>query len=113
VPGKTSWALFRGSDGVFAAEEGKVPPGSYYIVSEDDALPADIVEEDCGYLDWEDCNTNNQPYRIRKILLRPGVRIDSIGLESSSADVIPSLDFIDPPEQWEFGLKYLLTACHE
>ena len=103
VPGRTPWALFRGSDGVFVADDGKVPPGSYYIVSEDDVLSPDMVEEDCGYLDWEQSEVNGVPCRIRKILLKPDVRIESIGLESTSADVIPSLGYIDPPEEWEFG----------
>jgi len=103
VPSKSSWALFRGSDGVFVAEEGKVPPGSYYLVAEDSAVPSDIVEEDCGYLDWEKYDLGSQPYRIWRVVLKPGTQIESIGLEASSADVIPSLEYEGLPRKWEFG----------
>jgi hypothetical protein len=103
VPTRTPWALFRGSDGVFVAEEGRVSPGSYYLVAEDTAIPSDIVEEDCGCLDWESHDANGQPYRIWRILLRPGAQIESVGLEASTADTIPSLEYVGLPREPDFG----------
>jgi hypothetical protein len=108
VPTKTPWALFRGSDGAFVAEEGRVSPGSYYLVAEDSALPSDIVEEDCGCLDWESHDLNGQPYRIWRILLRPGTQIESIGLEASTADTIPSLEYVGLPRESEFGAEVFI-----
>lgn len=103
VPTKSPWALFKGSDGVFVADEGRVPAGSYYLLAEDCPLPANLVEEDCGYLDWESDEFLSQPFHIWRVLLKPGTQIDSIGLETSSADLIPSLQYDDLPENSEFG----------
>jgi hypothetical protein len=102
-PGKTPWALFRGSDGVFVASEGKVPAGSYFLVGEDGVIPSEIIEEDCGYLDWESNALDSRPYHIWKISLRSGLQIESIGLETLASEAIPSLDFDRAPGESEFG----------
>jgi hypothetical protein len=103
VPTRTTWAVFRGSDGVFVAAEGRVPPGSYYLVAEDTVLPDDLVEEDCGCLDWESHDVDGQPYRVWRILLRPGTQVESIGLKASAADTIPSLEYLGLRRESEFG----------
>ena len=100
-PNEGSAALFRSGDGALAAKggEGAVRPGDYVLVSRwDERPPQEVVEEDCGYLDWD----GDPALRAWRVRLAPGYRNASWDLVVAG-DALPGLAFDSGDHDLGFG----------
>lgn len=94
-------AFFRVSDGTFVAKlgEGALPPGCYILVTHSSERPPDeIVQEDCGYLDWH----GDEALLAWRVQLAPGYR-NAIWNIAAAGDPLPVLTLDSGSQDAAFG----------
>jgi hypothetical protein len=86
-PGLTKTAIFRASDGGFVTGRGGVPPGRYFLVAqEEDALSAEWIEEEAGYL-------GDTEWRIWRVALPARCEIPALGIYATGSAPAPEIEF--------------------